>query len=100
MEPMTEPHEKRSRWKRWLVIITGWAFVLLGIAGLFLPILQGILFLAFGLSLLATEYHWARQMVERLRRKFPWLDQKLHALHEKFRKKHSAISTQHSARKD
>jgi uncharacterized membrane protein YbaN (DUF454 family) len=97
---MSESHAKRSRWKRGLVIVTGWAFVLLGIAGLFLPILQGVLFLAFGLSLLATEYRWARQMVERLRRKFPWLDQKLHGLREKFRKKDPAASTQHSARKD
>ena len=35
--------------KRWLILLTGWGFILLGIAGLFLPILQGILFLVIGL---------------------------------------------------
>ena len=36
--------------KRILVLIVGWAFILLGVVGLFLPILQGILFIAILLS--------------------------------------------------
>ena len=35
--------------KRWLVLLTGWGFILLGLAGPFLPILQGLLFLLIGL---------------------------------------------------
>ena len=35
--------------KRILLLMVGWSFILLGIAGLFLPILQGVLFLLIGL---------------------------------------------------
>ena len=76
--------QKRSLLKRWLIIVSGWLFIILGIAGLFLPFLQGILFLAFGISLLASEYHWARRVIHALRQKFPWLGKHLERLHQKF----------------
>lgn len=57
--------------KHWTLLLIGWGFVLLGIAGLFLPILQGILFLTIGLIILARVHPWARVVVVRLRRRFP-----------------------------
>ena len=45
--------------KRILLLIVGWAFILLGIIGLFLPVLQGVLFLLIGLMILSGEYVWA-----------------------------------------
>ena len=42
----------KQRMKRWGILVAGWAFILLGIAGLFLPVLQGILFLLIGLLIL------------------------------------------------
>jgi len=60
-----------ARLKRLLLILTGWAFVVLGIAGLFLPVLQGILFLLIGLIILATEYTWAQKLLQKLRDRFP-----------------------------
>lgn len=57
--------------KRWLVILGGWAFVAVGVAGLFLPFLQGILFLLIGVSILSSEYAWARRLLQKLRRRFP-----------------------------
>lgn len=57
--------------KRILILITGWTFILVGIAGLFLPILQGILFIVIGLMILSCEYVWARRLLARLRAKFP-----------------------------
>jgi uncharacterized membrane protein YbaN (DUF454 family) len=45
----------KSSIKRILVLIVGWSFILLGILGLFLPILQGVLFLLVGLIILSTE---------------------------------------------
>jgi uncharacterized membrane protein YbaN (DUF454 family) len=57
--------------KRILVLITGWAFIVVGIIGLFLPVLQGILFLMIGLIILSTEYHWARRLLERIKTRFP-----------------------------
>lgn len=59
--------------KRILVLIVGWAFILLGIAGLFLPILQGVLFLLVGLIILSSEYVWAHHLLTRLKERFPKL---------------------------
>ncbi|MFZ0285961.1 MAG: PGPGW domain-containing protein [Terriglobales bacterium] len=59
--------------KRALVLVTGWAFIALGIVGLFLPILQGILFLLIGLVILSTEYVWAHHLLNKLRQRFPKL---------------------------
>ncbi len=60
-----------QRVKRVAVLLVGWAFILLGIAGLFLPILQGVLFLLIGLIILSSEYVWAHQLLHRLRTRFP-----------------------------
>ena len=61
--------------RRMAVLAVGWGFILLGIAGLFLPILQGILFLLIGLIILSTEYVWAHHLLRRLRERFPGLAQ-------------------------
>ena len=60
-----------SRIKRGLVLVIGWAFILLGIAGLFLPVLQGILFFLIGLVILSSEYVWAHDLLRKLRQRFP-----------------------------
>ena len=57
--------------KRILVLIVGWAFIVLGIVGLFLPILQGVLFLLVGLIILSSEYVWAHRLLTKLRERFP-----------------------------
>jgi uncharacterized protein len=70
-------------WKRIAIITTGWLFIALGIAGLFLPFLQGILFLLIGLIILSTEHHWARRLLERVRMRFPKLDRIIQAAYAK-----------------
>lgn len=57
--------------KRVLVLIVGWAFILVGIAGLFLPVIQGILCLLIGLTILSSEYVWAHHLLRKLRERFP-----------------------------
>ncbi|MEN8163032.1 MAG: PGPGW domain-containing protein [Acidobacteriota bacterium] len=71
---------------RILVLVLGWALVLLGIVGLFVPILQGILFILLGLWVLSRESHWARRCLRRMRLKFPAADRRLRELQRKFRK--------------
>jgi len=71
--------------KRWLILLTGWGFVLLGIAGLVLPILQGVLFLVTGLVILSSEYVWAHRVLEKLQKRFPKLAAHLHKASEKAR---------------
>ena len=77
------PIEKASTMKRILVLITGWAFIGVGIIGLFLPILQGVLFIMIGLIILSTEYHWARRLLERIRTRFPGVARVSHEAAEK-----------------
>jgi uncharacterized membrane protein YbaN (DUF454 family) len=62
--------------KRITLLLLGWGFLLLGIAGLFLPILQGILFILVGLIILSGEYVWAHKLLQRLRSRFPSLARK------------------------
>ena len=54
-----------------ILLVLGWGFVVLGLLGLFLPILQGILFLAIGLILLAQVSPRVRLLRQRLRRRYP-----------------------------
>ncbi|MDH5747986.1 MAG: hypothetical protein OEY85_01620 [Rhodospirillales bacterium] len=58
-------------------LIFGVIFVVLGIAGLFLPFLQGILFLLVGLLLLSAVSPRARMFRMWLGRRFPRVRQKL-----------------------
>ena len=41
----------------------GFLLVLVGIAGLILPVMPGWIFLIPGLALLAERFHWARRLV-------------------------------------
>ena len=72
-----------ARLKRLALIVTGWLFIAFGIVGLFLPVLQGILFLLVGLVILSAEYHWARRLLGKLRSRFPKLDSVIKIAHEK-----------------
>ncbi len=68
------------------VLVLGWFLVVLGIIGLFVPILQGILFILLGLWVLSRESRWARRCLRKTRSKFPAADQKMSELQRKFRK--------------
>lgn len=63
--------------KRILLEITGWSFIVLGIAGLFLPVLQGILFLLIGLTILSRRHRWAYRWIARILERYPKADRKL-----------------------
>lgn len=51
-------------------IIAGAVLIGIGVIGLFLPFLQGIALIIAGLLLLAREFHWARRVVDWLRRRW------------------------------
>lgn len=57
--------------KRIAMIVVGWIFIVLGVVGLFLPVMQGILFILIGLTILSTEYVWAHHLLAKLRARFP-----------------------------
>ena len=60
-----------SKLKRIATYIVGWGFIILGILGIVLPILQGVIFLLIGLYILSSISPWAARMLERLRNRFP-----------------------------
>ena len=67
----------RISWQRLkpiLVQALGYAFLGLGVLGMFLPILQGFLFLFIGLIILARHAPWAERLLERIRRQHPKFD--------------------------
>ncbi len=72
--------------KYWSLLIIGWSFVLLGIAGLFLPVLQGILFITIGLVILTRVHPWARAFLVRLRRRFPTVNRWFQLARDKARR--------------
>ena len=57
--------------KRILRWTFGIAFLILGVLGLFLPILQGILFIIVGLLVLAPESRLVRRILNALRKRYP-----------------------------
>jgi uncharacterized membrane protein YbaN (DUF454 family) len=57
--------------KRRLYLVGGWIFFVLGILGLFLPILQGVLFLMIALVLLAKAQPRFRLLKRKLRLHYP-----------------------------
>ncbi|HHZ83611.1 MAG TPA: hypothetical protein EYN18_02940 [Nitrospirales bacterium] len=57
--------------KKILSLIAGWSFIVLGILGLFLPFLQGILFLLVGLIILSKHYAFAQRWLDKLRHRYP-----------------------------
>ena len=56
--------------RRWFMA-GGCVFLVLGVLGLFLPILQGILFLCVGLILLAKAHPRFRLLKIRLKKRYP-----------------------------
>ena len=57
--------------KKALALAAGWLFIVLGVIGLFIPLMQGVLFLMIGLTILSTEYVWAHHLLTRVRTRFP-----------------------------
>ena len=57
--------------KKILILLVGWAFILFGVVGLFLPFLNGSLFLLVGLVILSPEYVWADRLLSMIRNRFP-----------------------------
>ncbi|MBI3609852.1 MAG: DUF454 family protein [Nitrospirae bacterium] len=72
--------------KKTLVYLIGWSFIFLGIIGLFLPILQGILFLLIGLLVLSKESTTAKNLLHRIEKRYPVQYRKMHELNKRLKK--------------
>jgi hypothetical protein len=77
-----------------LVQLIGWMFLVTGIAGLFLPFLQGILFMFVGLIILSSQYEWAGKVLVKARTRFPQTAEQLDGFLHKMRKRFPFFSHQ------
>ncbi len=59
--------------RRTLRLAAGWLLVALGVAGLFLPLVQGVVLIAAGLLVLSRESERLHRIGVRLARRFPLL---------------------------
>lgn len=72
-----------ERFKRVGILIIGWVFVGVGVLGLFLPILQGILFIMIGLALLSSRSETVRRWLKDLEERHPHYHERM----ERWRKR-------------
>jgi uncharacterized membrane protein YbaN (DUF454 family) len=72
--------------KRIGLLIIGWFFIVLGILGLFLPILQGILFILIGLAILSSRSETIKRLLKHLEERYPQYHEKIEVWNERVRK--------------
>ena len=90
----------KAKFKHAAILVAGWGFILLGILGLFLPILQGILFLLVGLLILSSVSPRAARMLHWLKRKFPRIGDKLDEATPKAKRVQARLSRKFASVKD
>ena len=73
----------RSAVMRVVRLVLGWTCLVLGVIGLFVPVLQGILLLLLGMALLSKDSRWARRCLLRLRRRYPGAYDRMHRFKER-----------------
>jgi uncharacterized protein len=72
--------------KNTIMVTIGWVFIGLGALGLFLPFLQGILFIMIGIAILSTRSEKIKQLMEYLEKRYPQHYQKVVYWREKISK--------------
>jgi uncharacterized membrane protein YbaN (DUF454 family) len=71
--------------KKFGLLIIGWFFIILGILGLFLPILQGILFIMIGLAILSSRSEMIKRFLKHLENRYPRHHKRIEIWSEKVR---------------
>ncbi len=66
-------------------LIAGWLFIILGVLGLFLPILQGILFIGIGLAILSSRSNRVKRLLKYIELRFPHLHKRVEEWRERLR---------------
>lgn len=64
-------HKIKKHAKRITLDTIGWIFIILGLVGLVLPVLQGILFLVIGLYILSIHSEFGKRVVYKLKHFHP-----------------------------
>jgi uncharacterized protein len=67
------------------MLIIGWVFIGLGILGLFLPLLQGILFIMIGLAILSSRSKMVKRFLKHLEERYPQHHNRIEIWREKIK---------------
>jgi hypothetical protein len=81
----TSEDDKQGR-RAWRHIV-GWPLLLLGVIGLFLPFLQGTLFIVIALTVLAPEVPAFKRLIAALRKRYPGVFEKAAEMKESLQKR-------------
>ena len=80
------PHPPLSLWLRLLLLGVGWFLLLVGVAGLVLPGIQGILTMLFGAAILSVASESVYRLLRRLLRdRWPTLWHKVEGFRDRWR---------------
>jgi uncharacterized membrane protein YbaN (DUF454 family) len=74
---------EKDKVKGVVIWILGWFFIGLGILGLFLPFLQGVLFIMIGLAILSTRSRTIQRFLKVLENRYPQYYEKVVAWRKK-----------------
>jgi uncharacterized membrane protein YbaN (DUF454 family) len=69
------------------ILIIGWVFIGVGIIGLFLPFLQGILFIVIGLAILSSRSELVKRFLKYLEVRYPRYHEWVETWRKKIRKR-------------
>lgn len=81
-------HQPPSLWVRLLLLGAGWFLLLVGVAGLVLPGIQGVLTMLLGAAILSIASESVYRLLRRLlRHRFPGLWRRLNGFRERWRQR-------------
>ncbi len=72
-DPAARSRPPLAAWKRILLFVAGWTVLLVGVAGLVLPGIQGILTILLGAAILSLVSETIYRLLRRLLARWPWL---------------------------
>lgn len=91
-EVLEDTHLRRHRlhlrrplplWMRITVLLVGWVVVLIGVAGLVLPGIQGIATIAAGAAILSVVSEVAYKLTRKTLRRWPWIWERVERFRER-----------------
>ncbi len=74
-----------KEFKKFLLLVIGWGLLGLGVLGLFLPFLQGILFIMIGLAILSSRSETVKGWLKSLEARHPRYHQHIEHWRKKIR---------------
>jgi len=60
-----------------LILVIALVIFIVGVAGLFLPVIPGLVLIAFSLFLLSTRFRFARRWMEAFEKKYPEIGKRI-----------------------